>query len=561
MRHMLRKWLKYFFFAGLFSLAVNGLYLTLPLYVLVLFEKVLDSYSFSSLLTISVGAVFALLILGLLHFLRSRILLRSALRLDADLAPSVFSEMLAAGISFARPDYRQGLADLHILRNYLADGSLGILFDTLCVPLFLIAVFILHPVLGMIALGGAVVFGLLALLQHRLIRKRWDQARAIQELGDNLLTGVLKNLETVTAMGMDQGIASEWRRGHLRGASLQAGVNGCLTGLQSLNTFVQLSLQAVVLGFGMSLVFDGEITEGMALAALLLTACCLHPLKRLMFVWKQSVEARGAYRRLDRLLKGRVVQESMELPVPEGRLEVEGAGLALAGRHLLRNISFALAPGEFLGIIGPSGAGKTVLSKIILGLWPSQGGKVRLDGADVFQWDHHQLGPSLGYLPQEVSLFSGSVSRNIARLGEIDPDLVLEAAKKAGLHESILRLPQGYDTDIGEDGNRLPAGQRRLLGLARAVYGRPKLVLLDEPNADLDDAGEQALMACLQQLKQEGVTAIMVSQKPALLNTADKVLILKEGQTAAFGPRQEVFQKFMGQKRRTPQTPETPQAT
>ena len=557
MRHMLRKWLKYFFFAGLFSLVVNVLYLALPLYVLILFEKVLDSYSFSSLLTVTVGTVFALAILGLLQFLRSRILIRSALRMDAGLARTVFSEMLAAGISFTRPAYRQGLSDLHILRNYLADGSLGALFDVFFVPVFLLLVFILHPVLGLIALSGAVVFGLLALLQHRLIRKRWDQTRAVQDLGADLLDATLKNLESVKAMGMDQGITAEWRQGHHRDASLQARVNGCLTGLQSLNTFLLLTLEAVVLGFGISLVFEGAMTEGMAVAAMLLTARSLLPLERLMFAWKRSVEARGAYKRLDQLLKGTVGQEHLELPAPQGRLEVEGAGLALAGRQLLRNISFTLEPGEFLGVIGPSGAGKTVLSKILLGIWPSQGGKVRLDGADVYQWDHQELGPHLGYLAQEVSLFSGSVSRNIARLGERDPDLVLEAAKKADLHESILRLPQGYDTEIGEGGSRLPAGQRRLLGLARAVYGQPKLVVLDEPNADLDDAGEQALVNCLRRLKEEGATTVMVTQKPVLLNAADKVLVLKDGQTAMFGPRQEVFQKIMGQKRQ----PQAPQAT
>ncbi|MFW6055351.1 MAG: type I secretion system permease/ATPase [Thermodesulfobacteriota bacterium] len=548
MRHIGRKLLKYFFFAGLFSLVVNVLYLAFPLYLLVLFEKVLDSYSFSSLLTVTVGTVFALAVMGLLHFIRSRILIRSGLEVDRDLKRTVLAEMFAAGVSLNRAGYRQGLNDLDVLRNYFGDGTLGALFDVFFVPLFVLVVFFLHPDLGIVALCGSLGFVLLWFMQHRLIRKRWDQAGAVLALGQNLVASALRNLETVTAMGMGRGIEDQWQKGHQRGVDLQARVNGYLTGLGSLNTFLRLTLQALVFGLGIYLVFQGDITAGIAVAALVLTGRCLFCLEQAMSTWKKSVEARSAYKRLDQLLKGAGQQESMDLPAPKGKLEVEGAGLALGGRNLLRNISFSLEPGEFLGVIGPSGSGKTVLVKMILGIWPSLGGKVRLDGADVFLWDHRKLGPSIGYLPQEVSLFSGSVSRNIARLGEISADQVLAAARKAGLHETILRLPQGYDTEIGEAGARLAAGQRRLLGLARAVYNRPGLVVLDEPNADLDEAGEQALLNCLRLLKDEGVTVIVVTHKPLFLNAADKVLMLKDGQSVAFGPRQEVFQRFRGQK-------------
>ncbi|MCF8039389.1 MAG: type I secretion system permease/ATPase [Desulfohalobiaceae bacterium] len=548
MRHIVLKLLKYFFYAGLFSLVVNILYLVFPLYLLVLFEKVLDSYSFSSLLTVTVGTVFALAVMGLLHYIRSRILIRSGLEVDRDLKSTVLAEMFASGVSLNRAGYRQGLTDIDILRNYFGDGTLGALFDVFFVPLFVLAIFFLHPDLGVVALCGTLGLVLLWLLQHRLIRKRWDQAGAVLAIGQNLVASALRNLETVTAMGMDQGIEAQWQKGHQQGVDLQARVNGYLTGLGSLNIFLRLTLQTLVFGLGIYLVFQGDITAGIAVAALVLTGRCLFSLEQAMSTWKKSVEARSAFKRLDQLLKGAGQQESMDLPAPEGRLEVEGAGLALGGRNLLRNITFSLESGEFLGVIGPSGAGKTVLAKMILGIWPSLGGKVRLDGADVFLWDHRKLGPSIGYLPQEVSLFSGSVSQNIARLGEISADQVLAAAQKAGLHETILRLPQGYDTEIGEAGARLAAGQRRLLGLARAVYNRPGLVVLDEPNADLDDAGEQALVNCLGMLKDEGVTVIMVTHKPVLLNSADKVLMLKDGQTVTFGPRQEVFQRLMGQK-------------
>ena len=554
MRRILRHVIKHFFFAGFFSLVITILYLAFPVYLLVLFEKVLDSYSFSSLITVTVGTVFALGILGLLHFVRSRILIRSGLALNTMLSPDVLREMFSAGASLNRPASRQGGADLFLLSNTLGDGTLSTLFDAAFIPVLMVFVFLLHPTLGLVVLGGCVVCGLLAVLQHRLIRKRWDQAKALHDFGDQLLRASLGNLVSVTAMGMDQGIAEQWQTGHRQSVRLQSTVNGHLTGLNALNVFVLLSLQVFVFGLGLSFVFDGAMTAGVAVAASVLTGRCLLPLRQVMAAWKKVVDARAAYQRLDVLLKGAQERETMELPVPKGKLEVEGVSLALSGRALLRNVSFSLEPGEFLGLIGPSGAGKSVLTRIILGIWPSQGGKVRLDGADVFQWDHQELGPAIGYLSQEVELFSGSVSKNIARMGEVDAEAVIAAARLVGLHETILRLPQGYDTDIGEGGRVLPAGQRRLLGLARSVYQEPRLVVLDEPNADLDDAGEKALLDCVQQLKEQGTTTIMITHKPGLLNAADKLLMLKNGQREMFGPRQEILQQLSGQKRQATAT-------
>jgi PrtD family type I secretion system ABC transporter len=261
--------------------------------------------------------------------------------------------------------------------------------------------------------------------------------------------------------------------------------------------------------------------------------------------WKSMIEARGAWKRLDELFSKPKAEESMDLPAPKGQLAVEHVSYAIGGAVILRDIHFALAPGESLGLIGPSGAGKSTLCRLLLGIWPAAAGKVRLDGADIFSWRQDKLGPYLGYLSQDIELFSGTVAENIARLGEVDSDKVIAAAQQAGVHELILNLPKGYDTRIGEGGQTLSGGQRQRIGLARALYNEPKLVILDEPNSNLDEEGEAALIRSFAQLKAQGTTLIVVSHKPALLAGVDKILLLKGGQMALFGPRDAVFAKLM----------------
>jgi PrtD family type I secretion system ABC transporter len=291
------------------------------------------------------------------------------------------------------------------------------------------------------------------------------------------------------------------------------------------------------------------------IAASILTRQALNPVDQIMSTWKQTVETRGALRRLDRLFDRAVTPTNMELPTPEGKLDVEAVSLTLANRPVLQNITFGLAPGELMGLIGPSGAGKSSLCRVLLGIWQGSSGKVRLDGADIFTWDGQSLGEHIGYLPQDVELFAGTVSENIARMGTIDPDKVVHAATLAGVHEMILRLPQGYDTQIGEAGSNLSGGQRQRIGLARVFYGDPRLVILDEPNSNLDEPGEKALLAALMELKKQKVTTIMVTHKPSLLSFVDKVLLLKDGQMVMFGPRDGVFQKLAGSKQKSQNQP------
>jgi len=265
-----------------------------------------------------------------------------------------------------------------------------------------------------------------------------------------------------------------------------------------------------------------------------------------MAMWKQTIEARAAHKRLAALLAVIKETDATDLPAPTGKLDVEGVTLALGGRPILQNVSFSLAKGEALGLIGPSASGKTCLCRTLLGIWPSMGGKVRLDGANVFQWRQEQLGPYLGYLPQDIELFPGTVSENIARMGDLDSEKVIAAAKNAEVHELILKLPMGYDTPIGEGGSTLSGGQRQRIALARALYGNPVFVILDEPNSNLDDLGEKALVQTLLRMKEQGITSIIVSHKPSLLATVDKILMLNNGQVALYGPKDEVIKKMMG---------------
>ena len=548
MKRFLAKWLKYLVFAGVFSLGVNILYLTFPLYMLAIYDRVLSSFSVPTLITLTAGALFALLVLGCLDLLRSRLLVQAGVAMDQSLSPPVLKEMLKDAARIQKFGHTGGLRDVNTLRNYFAGNAIFSLFDLPWTPIYLAVIYMMHPVLGLTATAGAVALFLLGLLQDFLTRKRYDQAQAIGRESQQYINASLRHAEVARSMSMIGGILEQWRGLNDRIMLLQTYANRHAGLLQAITKSLRMSMQVLIFGVGAYLVLQNQATAGVIIASSIIMGRALAPVEQAIGTWRQTVDARGAYKRLDALLQTATEEESLELPTPEGRLDVEGVGLAIAGNQILRNITFTLQPGEQMGLIGPSGAGKTTLCRVLLGIWPSSGGKVRLDGADVYTWDQEQLGKYIGYLPQDVELFPGTVSENIARLGHIDADKVVEAAQRAGVHELILRLPQGYDTEIGEGGAALSGGQRQRIGLARALYGNPVFVVMDEPNSNLDDAGERALMQSLQALRENQATVVMVTHKPALLSGVDKVLMLKEGQVSMFGPRQEVLQRLTGQQ-------------
>lgn len=548
MREFLKKWMKFFFVAGFFSLFINLLMLTFPIYMLSIYERVLYSYSMPTLYTLTIGAVIALIVMGILDFLRSRLLVHVGVDMDRTLSRPVFSEMLRDKCRIGGLGYHDGLKDVNTLRNYFSGNAIFAFFDAPWTPLYILVIWLMHPLLGYFALAGAVLLFVLGIFQELLTRKKLAQAGAIEGDANQFVTACMRNAEVVNAMSMTPGVADHWRATSNEATRLQTQANSTGGAMTASTQSIRSAMQVLIFGLGAYLVLQNQSTPGIIIAASIIMRQALQPVERAMGSWRQTVDARAAYKRLDELIKSMPVEEEMELPPPEGRLEAEGASLAIDGTTILRGVTFGLPAGEMMGLIGPSGAGKTTLCRLILGLWPSMGGKVRLDGYDVHAWDQAQLGPYIGYLPQDVELFPGTVSENIARMGDVRPEKVVAAARLAGIHEMVLKLPKGYDTWIGDDGVRLSGGQRQRIALARAMYDSPKLVVLDEPNSNLDDAGEKALIQALKQLQENGATTVIVTHKPALLNNVDKVLMLKEGMVSMFGPREEVFQKLMGQQ-------------
>ncbi|MCD6585249.1 MAG: type I secretion system permease/ATPase [Desulfobacteraceae bacterium] len=552
MKKFLKKWMKYFFFAGFFSLFINTLALTFPIYMLAIYDRVLTSHSLPTLITITIGAVFALLVLGILDFFRSRLLVKAGVDMDKTLSRPVLTQMLKASCQINKSSYDEGLKDINILRNYFAGNAIFGFFDAPWTPLYLLVIYLMHPILGLFAISAAILLLMLGILQELLTRKRSGMASVIASQERNFISTSMRNAEVITAMGMLDGIKAHWKTLNREVMILQTQSNRFAGALSSVSKSFRPATQVLIYGLGAYLVLQNKSTAGVIISASIIMRQALNPVEQLMNTWRQTTDARGAYKKIDALIKSTDLDEKMELPPPEGQLTLEGVSLGAGEKMILSNITFSLSTGEQLGLIGPSGSGKTTLCRLILGIWPAGAGTVRLDGADVFKWDKNHLGAYIGYLPQEIEFFSGTISENIARMGDMDPDKVINAAQMSGIHEMILKLPNGYDTRIGGYGGvRLSGGQRQRVAMARALYGGPKLIVLDEPNSNLDDAGEQALLKALTQLKELKITTIIVTHKPSLLTSVDKVLMLQDGQIANFGPKEEVFSRLLGAQQPT----------
>ncbi|MBF0210213.1 MAG: type I secretion system permease/ATPase [Desulfamplus sp.] len=558
MTKFILKWSKYFVVAGIFSMFINILSLTFSVYMLAIYDRVLSSYSMPTLMTITVAAIIALIVNAMLFFLRSRLLVMAGVDIDNTLSSPVFKEMLKDSCSVQKSGYSAGLRDVNILRNYLGGNAIFALFDMPWMPIFLLFVYMVHPIMGMVATGGVVIVFILGITQELLTRKRLEMANNINNAAGNFTSLCLRNSEAVGSMGMLGGVNARWQALNNQVITLQTKASNAAGVLQSISQTFRTGMQVIIYGVGAYLTLKNECTPGVMIASSIIMGRALAPVDQAMSTWKMTLEARSSYRRLKELIKKADTRVPMALPDPVGKLDVEAASLVVNGNYLLRNITFSLAPGEVMGLIGPSGAGKTTLSRVLLGIWPSMGGKVRLDGSDVYAWDQEHLGKFIGYLPQDVELFPGTVSQNIARLGELDPEGVILAAQKAGVHELIQHFPNGYDSMIGGGPGSiiLSGGQRQRVALARALYGKPRLVVLDEPNSNLDEAGEKALMQTIAILKHEKVTTIIVTHKPSILISVDKVLVMQYGQVARFGPRHEIIQ-IAGQPH-TPQPPQSP---
>ncbi len=533
-----------FFTVGTFSAVSNMLMLVPSLYMLQVYDRVLASRNEMTLLMLTVMMLGAYLILSGLELIRSFVLVRVGARFDMELNQRVYTAAFEQNLKRAGGNAGQALNDLTNLRQFLTGNALFAFFDAPWFPVYLIVIFFFEPSLGFFALGGTAILVILAFVNEAVSKKPLSEANTMAIVSGALATNNLRNAEVIESMGMLPDLMGRWFKLHGRFLKLQAEASEKAGMVGAVTKFVQVSLQSLVLGFGALLAVEGKISPGMMIAASILVGRALAPVQQVIGVWKSFTSTRSAYERLVKLLSDNPRREAgMELPKPQGRIDVEAVLAAPPGAQaaVLRGLTFSIAPGEAVGIIGPSGAGKSTLARLLVGVWPAQSGKVRLDGADIYHWNKAELGPHIGYLPQDIELFGGTVSENIARFGTVDAEKVVQAAKRAGVHDMILHMAQGYDTRLGDGGAGLSGGQKQRLGLARAMYGDPSFIVLDEPNSNLDDVGEMALMQAVQDLRQRGKTIVLITHRTSILNVTNKLLLLRDGTTAMYGPTNEVF--------------------
>lgn len=551
---------------ALFSLFINLLVLTSPIYMMQIYDRVLSSGRVETLIFITVIAAVALLVMGILEAIRGKLLGRVGKWLDRALTPDLIGSSMR-GALFGLSVSAQPLRDLQVVRAFLVGPGINAIFDAPWVPLFLTVIWLLHPILGMIGLGTAILLFAIALLNEYVSRKPLKEAAAVSISNLQKADAAIRNADVFHAMGMLPGFLTGWVRRNESALDLQLVASDRNATLVGFSKFFRVFVQVLILGAGAYLVLQHELTSGGMIAASILLGRALAPVEQAIGAWKGFIAARDAYERLQRLLERLPpLPPAMPLPPPQGKVSCEQVVFVPRGREqpILQGISFALEAGELLGVIGPSAAGKSTLCRLLVGSWQPTRGHVRLDGADVFSWPSEQLGPYLGYLPQDVELFSGTVRDNIARLRpDADADAVVEAAVTAGVHEMILRLPKGYETEIGEAGSFLSGGQRQRIGLARALFGRPRLIVLDEPNASLDSEGEESLVAAMRKAKAWGGTVIIVAHQPRILQPVDKLLLLRDGRVELFGPRDEVLARLRASRvpagaARPPQVPPRP---
>ena len=537
----------YFWSVGLFSAAINLLYLASPLYMLQVYDRVVSSGSVPTLVMLTVALLIALGAMAALDGVRARILIRAGLRFDRLLSSRVMAAVVKQANAMPGASRSQALRDFDTFRQFITGNALYALCDAPWAPIYIVVITLLHPLLGALALGFALILLALALVNERLISGSLVEAGEAGSRSYAFAETSLRNSHVIEAMGMLGGLVERWRRDRNLMLIAQAKASDRGAALQSLIRFLRLSMQSLMLGAGAYLVLDRVATSGIMFAAMILLARALMPIEQSVGTWRQFVSAGVAYRRVEALLQANPpLPPTIKLPRPKGELAVQGASFYLPGltRPLLYQINCAIAPGETLGIIGPSGAGKSALARLIVGIHAPSGGVVRLDGANVAQWDRDDFGRHVGYLPQEIELFSDTVAANIARFQSGKDEDIVKAAIGAGVHEMILALPRGYETQIGEGGVNLSGGHRQRIALARALYGDPSLVVLDEPSSNLDMDGDIALADCLEKLKEEARTVVVISHRHVNLNTVDKILCLHAGAMSMFGPRKEVMARL-----------------
>lgn len=536
-----------FWSVAAFSAVINLLMLAPAVYMLQVYDRVLASQNKTTLLMLTLILLGLFVLMSLLEHLRSWAMIRLGAWLDMRLNHRVYTASFQANLRQGSFNATQAMNDLTSLRQFITGSALFAFFDAPWFPVYLAVIFMFDPWLGSFALAGSLVLLLLAFLNERLSAQPLKEAGKLSIQSGHLAGTTLRNAEVIEAMGMLPALRQRWFGVHEQFLDQHRIASERAATLTAITKGTRIALQSLVLGIAALLVVDGKISAGMMIAASILMGRALSPIEGVIGAWKQWAGAREAYDRLGQLLTAFPSRPAaLSLPRPTGSLQVEQLSAAVPGSRtpVLAQLNFRLEPGQVLGVIGPSGSGKSTLARLLVGVWPSVTGKVRLDGADIYRWNKEELGNALGYLPQDVELFAGSIGDNIARFGQPDPEKIIAAARLAGVHELILRFPQGYDTLLGENGAGLSGGQKQRIGLARALYGNPALLVLDEPNSNLDEAGEAALLMAVQQMKEQGCTVVLITHRSAVLAAATHLLVLQAGQMLAFGPRPDVMEQL-----------------
>ena len=541
-----------FLSVGFFSFFINALMLVPTFYMLQVYGRVITSGSLTTLTMLTLIMTGLVITLGCLEWTRSRIMVRVSNRLDMLLSRQVYKASFKRALESGGMDASaQPLNDLTGLRQFLSGNGLFAFFDAPWLPIYIAVMFMFHPWFGWVATGSALLLLVLAFINERLTGPTLAQANK-EHIGASLYTTKnLRNAEVIESMGMLETLMERWWNRQKNVLMLQSRASDKGAMISTLSRSFRILVQSLILGLGAYLAVDHQVGAGLVFAGSVLLGRALAPIDLIIGSWKGFIAARSQYARLNAILAKQQAQpERMRLPAPKGDVQVENLSVAAPGSNIpiIKNISFSVPAGCVVGIIGPSAAGKSALARALLGIWAPLHGVVRLDGADISAWDKHDLGPHIGYLPQDIELFEGSVSDNIARFALVDPEQVILAATTAGVHDMILLLPDGYDTVIGGDGVVLSGGQRQRIGLARALYGSPRLIILDEPNSNLDEVGDRALIAALHNIRLSGATLFVITHRTNIVSQLDRLMVMSNGGISLFGPRELVLTELNAQQ-------------
>lgn len=551
---------KSIFMAGLFSMFINVLMLVPPLYMLQLYDRVLTSRSESTLYMLTLIVIVLFVTMGLLEVVRSRVLVKFGNRFANILSNRIFESTFELANKKPEAASSRLMGDFTQLRQFLTGNGLFAFFDAPWIPIYIIVLFLFHPYFGFFAIFAAITLVAITFLNEYTTKEKMDNANTLNRDSMMQLEANIRNAEVINAMGMKTNVRKKWEEKYFGFLNAQNDASNKAGIWSNLSKTLRMFFQSMILGLGAYLAVNMELSAGMMIAGSIIMGRALAPLDLMIATWKGFSGARMSYKRIDQLLKDFPKnKEYMELPAPKGFISVEGvyAKPPASNKYTLENLTFSINKGDILGVIGASAAGKSTLARIILGVWPVQIGTVRIDGADISQWDREHLGKYIGYLPQDIELFSGTISENIARFSEVNSEKVIEAAMKAGVHEMILRLPEGYDTVIGSGAVVLSGGQRQRIGLARAIYDNPVFVVLDEPNSNLDEQGELALLKTVEELKQSGTTVVIITHRPNILKVTNKILIMNSGKIERYASTEEIL-GAVAKQNQSAQTPQRP---